>query len=373
MIKEGAPSKHFFLWMLIIIGVLSIIVVFPFLTSLVGGAVLAYIFYPVYKVIQRNVKNRTASALIVSVFIVLLITIPTIFLLNTLTKETHYMYMRAKQQVSMGRIIGEKCIENTVLCKSINDINELMKNEEVREYSIGLLNKVLQFITQKISSVILTLPKILIHVLIAIFTAYYLFKDGEMLIHRMSKAIPLKVHHQEQIIQQFADVTYAVIYGSIIVALIQGTLGSFGFWLFGIRSFIWWGVVMSFFALIPFIGTWVVWFPASAFLVVAGYLQGETEMIWRGIGLFIFGLFIISTIDNFLKPVIVAGKARVHPLLILVGVLGGLFTMGLIGLIVGPLLLALFVTLLEIYEKERKHHFEEPEPDILGHKNHSRR
>jgi len=95
--------------------------------------------------------------------------------------------------------------------------------------------------------------------------------------------------------------------------------------------------------------------------------------MWKGIGLFFYGLLIISTIDNILKPVIVAGRARVHPLLILIGILGGLFAFGLIGLILGPLILALLQTLLEIYERERRPHAGEPEPDILGHKNHHRR
>lgn len=373
MLKEAAPSKHFFLWMLIVIGVLSLIIILPFLTSIIGGAILAYVFYPVYRSVQKRIPRKGISAFIVAVFIVLLITVPTFFLLNALTSETHYIYIRAKQQISMGRIIGERCGEQTLACKTINDVNELLRNEEIRDYTISLLNKVLQFLTQKASDILFSLPKILIHMMIAIFTAYYLFKDGEELIRRATKVIPLKVHHQEQIVNQFGDVIYAVIYGSIVVAMIQGTLGAFGLWLFGIKSFIWWGVVMTFFAIIPFIGTWVVWFPASVYLAITGYLQGEAGLIWRGIGLFVFGLFVISTIDNLLKPVIVGGKARVHPLLILVGVLGGLFVLGLIGIVVGPLLLALFQTLLSIYEKERRHHLGEPEPDILGHKNHEAR
>lgn len=372
MLKEGAQSKNFFLILMGLVALLSIFIVFPFLTSIISGAILAYVFYPVYKKVNQYIGRKSISAFIVAVLIVLLVTVPMFFIVNTLTKETHYLYTRAKQQISSGRIIGERCLENTILCRGINDVNSLLENNTAREYIIGLLNKVLSFVTSKISSLIISLPKIILHLLITIFTTYYLLKDGKELIHRAAKIAPLKVHHQEQIITQIGDITYAVIYGSFIVALAQGTLGAFGFWLFGIKSFIWWGVVMTFFAIIPFIGTWVVWIPASVFLAISGYLQGEPSLIWRGVGLFFFGLLFISTIDNILKPMIVAGRARVHPLLILIGILGGLFVFGLIGIIIGPLMLALLQTLLQIYEKERESHLDEPEPDILGRKNHHR-
>lgn len=370
MLKEGAPSKYFFLGMLALIAILSIIVIFPFITSIITGIILAFIFYPVYKWLLARIGYKAASAFITAIVILLIVTIPVILLINNLTKETHYMYIRTKQQLTSGQLIDSRCYENTFLCRTINNVNDLMRDENIKNYLIERLNDFLSFITKKISDVIFSLPKLIIHLLVVLFTTYYALKDGKEFLHRAAKVAPLRVHHQDEIIKQFGDVTHAVIYGSFIVAVVQGTLGAFGLWLFGIKSFLWWAVVMTFFALIPFIGTWVVWVPASFFLGLSGYIQGEAGLIWRGVGLFFYGLLIISTSDNILKPIIVAGRAKVHPLLILIGILGGLFVFGLIGLIIGPLVLALLQTLLAIYERERKPHIDEPEPDILGRKNH---
>jgi len=373
MLKEGSPSKYFFMGMIALAAIVSLLVIFPFLTSIITGAILAFLFNPFYKWMQARIKYKGVAAFITAVIIILLVTIPAVLLFKNVTQETHYLYIRAKQQVFSGELIETRCYDDTFICRTMTDVNSVLREETVRDYLVELLNDVLAFVTKKVSSIVFSLPKIILHLLVVLFTTYYALKDGEELAKRAAKVAPLKVHHQDQIIKQFADVTHAVIYGSFVVALVQGTLGAFGFWLFGIKSFLWWAIVMTFFALIPFIGTWVVWFPASLFLGLSGYLQGETGLIWRGIGLFFFGLFIISTVDNILKPIIVAGRARVHPLLILIGILGGLFAFGLIGLLLGPLVLALFQTLLEIYEKERKPHVREPELDILGHKNHHRR
>ncbi|MEM3154766.1 MAG: AI-2E family transporter [Candidatus Woesearchaeota archaeon] len=370
MLKEGSPSKYFFLGMIILVAIISIITVFPFLTSLIGGVILAFLFYPFYRWMHKHVRSRSIAAFITAVIIILVVTIPAIFIIQNATSESRYIYLRLKQQVFSGELIESRCYEDTFVCRLVTDINSLLREETVRTYLLNLLNDVLAFVTKKISSIILSLPKLVLYLLVTMFTTYYALKDGEDLIRRAAKVAPLKVHHQDQIIKQFADVTYAVIYGSFVVALVQGTLGAFGFWLFGIPNFIWWAIVMTFLALIPFIGTWVVWLPASFFLGLTGYLQSEPTMVWKGIGLFFYGLLIISTVDNILKPVIVAGRARVHPLLILIGILGGLFTFGFIGLILGPLILALLQKLFEIYERERIHHVKEDKTDILGHKNH---
>jgi predicted PurR-regulated permease PerM len=367
MLKDGSQGKYFFVGMIAVVAVISLLIIFPFLTSILSGSILAFVFYPLYNWMQKRIKYKGVAAFITAVLIVLIVAIPAFFVIKNATTESHYLYLRLKQQVFAGQLIDSRCYEDSFICRSVNDINSLLHEDAVRSYLLNLLNDVLAFITKKVSSFIFTLPALIIHLVVVLFTIYYVLKDGQDFINRAAKVAPLKVHHQEQIVKQFGDVTYAVIYGSFVVALVQGTLGAFGLWLFGIQNFIWWAIVMTFFALIPFVGTWVVWLPASLFLGITGYVQSDTLLIWKGTGLFFFGLLIISTVDNILKPVIVAGRARVHPLLIVIGILGGLFAFGLIGIIIGPIVLALFQTLLEIYERERRPHIEELEVDILGH------
>jgi len=368
MQKEDGHSKYFFIAILILAAALSLMVVLPFLTSIVTGAILAFIFNPLFTRILGKVKSRSIAAFITAIMILLLITIPVVLLVNNLTKETHDLYTSTKEYLGDGELVNGKCDDPNIICRTVNRVNKALRDDNVKTYLVARLNDFIGWVTKRISNVILSLPKLVIHFLVILFTTYYLLKDGQLFLKRFEKVAPLKVHHQEKILKQFKDVIHAVVYGSFIVALVQGTLGAFGFWVFGIKSFVWWGIIMTFFALIPFVGTWVVWMPASAYLGLTGYLQADTTIMWMGVGLFFYGLLIISTIDNFLKPLIVAGRARVHPLLILIGILGGLFVFGLIGLIIGPLILAMMQTLLEIYEKERKQHVYPKEEDILGHK-----
>jgi predicted PurR-regulated permease PerM len=142
-------------------------------------------------------------------------------------------------------------------------------------------------------------------------------------------------------------------YGNITIAIMQGILGAIGFMIFGVPSPILWGFVMVLFALIPYFGTAVVWLPAALNLIFSGYLQNNSSLTTRGIFLIVYGVLVISSIDNILKPKLIGAKANVHPILVLIGVLGGLSLFGFVGLFLGPMMLALLMTFIDIYEEEK--------------------
>ena len=131
------------------------------------------------------------------------------------------------------------------------------------------------------------------------------------------------------------------------MALAQGALGTIGFYIFGVKSAIFWGVIMAIFALIPFIGPAIIWVPASLFLIINGIIANSYWEIGMGIGLFVYGVAIISTIDNILRIKLIGGKSEVHPLTGLIGIIGGIELFGLIGIFVGPILLSLLITLFK--------------------------
>ena len=368
-VVESATSKFFFIGIFVIIILLSVLTVYPIISSLVLGAIIAFVFYPVYNLLQKLLKRKRLAAFILALLLVLAVTIPAFFFLKAATSEVRFFYINAKQQISQGRVIGQHCYDDNIICDFVNGINTVLKDENTRAYMEGVFNRVVTFLTERISDFIISIPQILLNIFIMLFTAYYLFKDGPALVKRISRAVPLKVHHQDAIVKQFGDVIYAVVWGTLVVALIQGALAAFGYWLFGIKSYILWGTITAFFALVPFLGTAIVWVPASLYLMLMGYLNGETKVMLGGVGLFFFGLLIVSTIDNFIKPVLVAGRAHVHPVLVLAGVIGGLMVFGVVGFVVGPLILAFLQLLFEIYEREKIPHLAEPEPCILGRTN----
>ena len=139
-------------------------------------------------------------------------------------------------------------------------------------------------------------------------------------------------------------VTQAVLYGQVLTAVIQGALGGLGLLICGVPNPLFWGAIMMITAFVPLLGTPLIWVPAAVGLI----LDGQTT---RGIVLLIYGATIVMNIDNFLRPRLVSGRSKVHPVLILIGVLGGLRVFGFIGMLVGPLILAVLVALIKFYEQ----------------------
>ena len=156
--------------------------------------------------------------------------------------------------------------------------------------------------------------------------------------------LPLDPTLKESLFYEIRSVTQAVLYGQVMTAVIQGTLGGLGLLVFGVSNWLFWGAIMIITGFLPVLGTPIIWVPAA----VGQMLDGHTG---QGIGLLIYGSTVVMNIDNFLRPRLVSGRSKVHPLLILIGVLGGLKIFGFIGMLVGPLILALLVAFIKFYEQ----------------------
>ncbi len=180
-----------------------------------------------------------------------------------------------------------------------------------------------------------------------------MFIDGKKMLAGLKKALPLKEEHSERILNQFNDIIYATIYGAIIIAIIQGTLAGIGYFALGIDSAFFLALLTITAAFIPFIGSTIVWVPIAAITIINGLMTDNNTLFLKGIGFLFYGILVISTIDNVIRPKLVGDRANVHPLIILLGVFGGLSFFGVIGIIIGPLLLTLFIASLKIYEAEK--------------------
>lgn len=183
---------------------------------------------------------------------------------------------------------------------------------------------------------------------IMFFVMYYGFRDGEGFIKRIRDLLPLEPALKESLFYEVRTITQAVLYGQVMTALIQGTLGGIGLLIFGISNWLFWGAIMIIMAFLPLLGTPLIWVPAA----VSQILDGETA---RGVGLLIYGSTIVMNIDNVLRPRLMSGRTKVHPVLILLGVLGGLKIFGFIGMLVGPLILAVLVAFTKFYEQAYLH------------------
>jgi predicted PurR-regulated permease PerM len=353
-IKSNIYSKYILIILFTILVVLAFLIVKPLITAALTACVIAYIFYPLYDKLNKKIKRKNISALIVSVLIILIITLPFFFIINIVSKETYANYIIAKQKIKSGSLFNLDCTESqSTACRISDFFKESISNPQVKYYLENTNQKVTSFIVNSASSFLFSVPMIILKFFIMLFITFYLFKDGASFLTKIGKLLPMKRQHQKNILKQFNDVTYAVIYGQLLIALAQGTLGTIGFFIFGVPSPIFWGAVMTFFALIPFIGTPIVWVPASLMLIISGFAQADNSLITKGILLLLYGIFIISTIDNILKPKIIGERAKLHPVLVLLGVLGGIKLFGIIGLVIGPLIFAILVASIRIYEEEK--------------------
>lgn len=353
--KDGV-SKYIFLGLFVIVVGLTFFVARPFLNALIVSAVVAYIFRPLYLWLNKKIKSKNICALIVSLFILFLFITPLLFIIQSAAPDARYAYVRAKQKIMAGEFIEVTCPSPNehFLCRWQEKIRDIMQQPDIKYQISDAVSKVTGFIVDKISSIVLALPMILLNLFVIFFSVFYLLRDGDLLVANAKSILPIHPMHREHIFKRLRETARAVIFGAIVVAIIQGALGGLGFLIFGISSPLLWGVAMALFALVPFVGTAIIWVPAGIGLLLAGSAENNPALIWKGIGLLVYGTVIVAGVDNVLKPMLISEQSKIHPVLILVGVLGGLAAFGISGFIVGPLIVATFKVFLDIYKQEYK-------------------
>ena len=308
---------------------LSFLVVKGFISAIIWAAVFAYVFRPFYKRLEKRVKNKTVSSLFVCFIVVIAIFLPLIPLVSVL----------GNQLVSSYNFLTQEGLLDSLPDYISSDVN-------LNSYLKQSMNKLVLFLASEISDFILSIPARLINFFVFLYLLFYLLKEGPYFVHQLKSMLPLPNQYKESLLKEATVGTRAILYGVIVAALVQGVAGTIGLIVFGVPNPIFWGVVMTFFSLIPFIGAWLVWLPAAVWLVV-------TDHQLAGIGLLIYGTAIISTIDNIVKSKVIGSKTKVHPGIIFVGLIGGLKAFGLVGIVVGPLLLSFLIATLKLYRDNK--------------------
>jgi predicted PurR-regulated permease PerM len=319
----------------------------PFIESILWAILLAIVFYPLFLKLQRLLKKKKMlSALAMTLFVILVIILPAGLLMVSLANEVIDFYHNLDEMIKTGRLqshlnrVGDLPLFNAALEK----LNRYVDLSQVDFFGVILKNiqQISTFLFQQTSKVLKGISTFVVSFFFALLTLYYLFKEGDHLLSRIKEIVPLPAKESELIIQRFKEMVSATIFGGILIATIQGLLGGLSFWVLGLASPIFWGTAMGFLSFIPMGGTALIWAPAALFLIIQGaYLKG---IILLGLGVLLIGM-----VDNFLRPLVISTKTNIHPLLLLFSVLGGIQAFGMIGLVGGPLVVSLFLTLVEIY------------------------
>jgi predicted PurR-regulated permease PerM len=344
-------KEHIFLIFILFLTLLSIYLLYeilsPFLTSILWAIFLAMALYPVFRKLQRLLKKKGAlSAGIMTLFVLTVIVLPFGLLMASLAVEVVEVYHRVEEMIKTGQLqtymekIGEVPIFKWILMRLNLSLDSFQK--EPLDFLLKNLQQISTFLFNQTTKIIKGLSTFIIGFFFTLLSLYYLFKDGERLFERLKEVIPLPSNERDLLIHRFKDMVFATIYGGILIAIIQGLLGGLSFWILGLSSPIFWGTAMSFLSFIPIGGTALIWIPASILLLIQGAFL-------KGIVLLALGVFGISMVDNLLRPFFISTRTKIHPLLLFFAVLGGIQVFGLIGLVAGPLIVTLFLTLIEIY------------------------
>jgi predicted PurR-regulated permease PerM len=328
---------------LIVIAAMFFAMLRPFLVAILMAAILAGFFYPVYNWIRRRIWNQRAFSSIICIVLVLsLIIVPLTLVLGILTVQSlqfkNTIDLKLEEVIEKGPGWLESLKSHPLFDKI--DIEKFGWQAKATEGAKALSTLLIKAISKTSQGTLQTVAMSFI----MLYTLFYFLIDGPSLLRRIKYLSPLKDEYEDLIIKKFISMAKATIKGTVIIGVIQGTMGGITFAICGVGSSVFWGTVMVILSIIPGIGAALVWAPAIVIKMLTGH-------IGQGIGILIGGI-LISVSDNFLRPVLIGKDTQMHPLLILFSTLGGLVLFGIIGFILGPILAAVFLTVTEIYASE---------------------
>ncbi len=311
--------------------VLVYVVVKPVILATIGGLILVYVFAPLYNFVKKYIKNKTVAAFIIVVIILATLSL-LIWLIIPLMMKQVFDIFDFSQNIEVQRFI--KSIFPNSNEQFIGQLS-LSINGFISKASSSILNSLL--------SIFLELPKILLNFFILGFVFFFGLRDHEKFTVFLKGISPFGEIKEKIIIKHFKDMTDSVIYGQIFVGIVQGSLAGLGLFIFGVENSLVLTILAIFLSIIPFVGPALVWIPVSVYL----FVNGNTSI---ALGFLAYNLFFVSVADNFLRTYLIARRTDISPAVIMVGMIGGIFVFGILGLILGPLILAYLLTLLESFK-----------------------
>lgn len=315
-----------------------ILLVWPSINILIFSAIVAVLLYPLYKLLCRYVKAPALASLLTILVFLLVLAVPLWFFGNIIFGELAKLmdYFR-----SNGLVIPKDKIIDFLPEEARSLIQNL--SVELNNYVGRIANQVVSSATGLLSNV----AGFFVAFFMFFFILFYLLKDGERMLNYLISISPLEPNQAKHILVKIERVVQGIIQGTFIISLIQGVIATVGYYLFGLPEPLMWGAFTVVAALVPNVGTSLVLVPAVIFLVITGHIP-------QAIGLAIWGGVAVGLVDNFLGPKLIGGRINLHPLLTLLSVIGGISAFGLIGVLLGPIIMAVFIAMLDLYRTEFK-------------------
>lgn len=313
----------------------------PFLTPLAWAAIFAAFFYPRYKKLARRF-GKSGAASIGTAAVTLIIVVPFVLIVSAFVQEATQtigsMDLAAGSSRGLERVQGAwSWLQRQRFGRDLPDLEDFIKRSTAQAAGI---------IANSAGALFKNVVLMIVDLIVMLFALFFFFRDGDAVMRRIRQVLPFDESFRERRITEATNLIRASISSGLMVALVQGAIGGITFALLGLGGPVFWGVVMAFFSLLP-LGAWIVWAPVAVWLL----LTGE---IGRGITLMALGAGVISLVDNVLRPFLLSGRTQMNGLLVFVSLLGGMAAFGLLGLVLGPIIMATTISFVDAYATERR-------------------
>ncbi len=337
----------FMLFLVALLGGISALLLLPLMQYIIAAALLAFILFPIHeRLADRTLEVRgtvltltpRVSAGIVALFGVVATVLP-LLALSVVVLRTVSSFIEELDGIAITELFQDTLHELGVDDAIVNEIEQFLTAEVE-----GFLEQGAEFVFQELIGLLDTSFRVGLGLLVLVFLLYYFLVDGRRLVSWIGTVAPIGDETREELETEIEGVTWAVLISHVLVALAEGILGGIGLYLLNVPNVAFWTVAMVVASFLPAVGIWLVWAPIVGYLLIIGEPVGALL-------LFVYGITVLSVVDNYLRAFLVDIGSGVHPGIVLVGVIGGLYLFGFLGLILGPVLLAMLKAVLEVFSE----------------------
>lgn len=319
---------------------LCYLVTLPFMPALIWAAALAVIGYPLHRRIARRIRKPGVAAFASTFLVGVLILAPAIFVVQQIGQQGTQGLRWAQEQLESGE--WRKTLEQSPRLKPL--VGLLGQYMDVQSGG----QKLAEVAQRRSGPFLRGTIEALAQLFISLFVLFYFFRDYDTIGREVRSYMPLSSEETEALIKRIKGMIHATVFGTLVVAAVQGTLGGLLFFALGMPAPVLWGAAMGLMAVIPILGAFVIWVPAAVLLLLQGSVGKAAIMA-------VFGLLVVSGIDNILYPILVGKDTHAHTVPVFFALLGGVAVFGTAGLVLGPVILAVTVGLLDLWRARTQH------------------
>jgi predicted PurR-regulated permease PerM len=329
--------------LLLAASVALIYILLPFYGAIMWGSILALLFTPLFRWLLPRVGHRSALAALLTMLVVLvLVVLPLALVAASLVREATLIYERL-QSGDLNPALYFRgvfdALPNSVT--AVLDRFGLVNFNTLQRRLTAALTQGTQLIATQTFSIGQNTFEFVASVLITLYLAFFLIRDGNSVVHAIWQTVPMEPRHKDALLAKFTTVVRATVKGNLLVAAIQGTLGGIGFWVLDVHGALLWAVLMAFLSLLPALGASLVWGPVAIYFLLAGE-------VGKFLALVAYGMLVIGLVDNLLRPMLVGKDTGLPDYVVMITTLGGMAVFGINGFVLGPVVAAMFIAVWHI-------------------------